>query len=373
MAGLYIHIPFCASRCIYCGFYSTTLLPLRDKYIEAVCREMQLRRGYLSSVNDKVIHTVYIGGGTPSLLSEKNLARLFKGIHETYGNESQETTIECNPDDVSVDYAGTLSQFANRVSMGAQTFSDDRLSFLHRRHKAADIASAVENLRNAGIKNISIDLMFGFPGETLSDWTDDIRKALSLGVEHISAYSLMYEEKTPLYNLLKSGKVKAVSDDLSLEMYSRLIDMLTAAGYEHYEISNFARHGFHAKHNTSYWQNVPYIGLGAAAHSYNLTSRQWNACDIKKYIDDTLDGKTCFKQETIDDDTHYNDIVTTELRTPKGICLNELKPEYRDYILSNARQFIASGKMKVEQDRLSITRNGIYISDDIMSELMWVD
>lgn len=373
MAGLYIHIPFCASRCIYCGFYSTTLLAKVDKYVDALCHEMRLKTNYLSTTNDKDIMTVYIGGGTPSLLSEKNLNKLFSNIYDLYGSNPVETTIECNPDDITTDYANIISQYANRVSMGAQTFSDERLQFLHRRHKAKDIKIAIENLRNAGIKNISIDLMFGFPKETLKDWIYDINKAINLNVEHISGYSLMYEKGTMLYSLLKSDKLKAIDDDLSLDMYSQLIDMLKNAGYEHYEISNFARPGMRSIHNSSYWQNIPYIGLGASAHSYNIVSRQWNISNVIKYIDETLNGNTCFEYEAIDESTHYNDLITTELRTVEGINIDKLKPKYRRYILLNAKQFIDSGKMILEQNKLSITRQGLYISDDIMSELIWIN
>ena len=238
MAGLYIHIPFCRSRCIYCGFYSTTGLALRQRYVDAVCREMKLRSEWRAAKGERLqIETVYLGGGTPSQLTTDQLRQLFIYINKVYPLTSQEITIEVNPDDVTADYAATLQQLGiNRVSMGAQTFDEDRLHFLNRRHTAAQVSEAVSLLRQAGIRNISIDLMYGFPGETLSDWDADITRALALDVEHISCYCLMYEEGTPLYRLLQQGKVAETDEEQERLMYYHLIERLEAAGYEHYEI-----------------------------------------------------------------------------------------------------------------------------------------
>ena len=245
MAGLYIHIPFCASRCIYCGFYSTTHLDLRQRYIDAVCREMTLRPLPLDI--GRSIDTIYLGGGTPSQLTIGQLRQLFIYINKVYGSGAQEITIECNPDDVTDQYAEALAQLGiNRVSMGAQTFNDERLRFLHRRHTAAQVPMAVQRLRDAGIGNISIDLMYGFPGETLADWQRDIDAALALDVEHLSAYCLMIEEGTPLYELINKGD--ALNEELERQMYELLIDQMTRGSYEHYEISNFAKPGFRSRH-----------------------------------------------------------------------------------------------------------------------------
>lgn len=374
MAGLYIHIPFCSSRCIYCGFYSTTYNDLQDRYIDAVCRELELRKSYTS----KGIGTIYLGGGTPSLLSSDNLHKIFNKINSVYGGISaSEITMECNPDDVTPEFCEMLSSLPiNRVSMGAQTFSDRRLAFLHRRHKSEDVILATQRLRAAGINNISIDLMFGFPDETLEDWEEDIWMILALNPQHISAYSLMYEEATPLYNMLENGKIKEIDEELSLRMYNKLIDLLTAAGYEHYEISNFARPGFHSRHNSSYWNATPYIGIGAAAHSYNGLSRQWNISDIKEYISSLSQGNIPYEKEELDLHTRYDDLITTALRTKKGIDLEKMKGEYGDglynYLLENAKDKINKGLMQVTDGNLSLTRDGLFISDDIMSDLMYV-
>lgn len=374
MAGIYIHIPFCKSRCIYCGFYSTTLLDLRKKYINAVCREMELRKNYIR----EPFSTIYLGGGTPSLLDEAELTKLFLYINNVYDvDRNAEITMECNPDDITPKFTNMLSRLPiNRVSMGAQTFADSRLRLLHRRHNSDEVKHAVKLLREAGIKNISIDLMFGFPDESLSQWKEDISAAMALNVEHISAYSLMYEEDTPLWKMLDTGKVKEIDEELSLTMFKELVCQLTDAGYEHYEISNFARPGYRSRHNSSYWHQVPYIGLGAAAHSFDLNSRQWNVADLKLYIEEINNGIIPMEREELDNDTTFNDIITTALRTSDGIDLNALETRlgkrYRNTLISAAGKHIEQGLLEIRHDRLRLTSEGIFISDMVMSDLMIV-
>lgn len=374
MAGIYIHIPFCKSRCIYCSFYSTTLLDLRKKYINAVCREMELRKNYIR----EPFSTIYLGGGTPSLLDEAELTKLFLYINNVYDvDRNAEITMECNPDDITPEFTNMLSRLPiNRVSMGAQTFADSRLRLLHRRHNSDEVKHAVKLLREAGIKNISIDLMFGFPDESLSQWKEDISAALALNVEHISAYSLMYEEDTPLWKMLDTGKVKEIDEELSLTMFKELVCQLTDAGYEHYEISNFARPGYRSRHNSSYWHQVPYIGLGAAAHSFDLNSRQWNVADLKLYIEEINNGIIPMEREELDNDTTFNDIITTALRTSDGIDLNAMETRlgkrYRNTLISAAGKHLEQGLLEIRHDRLRLTAEGIFISDMVMSDLMIV-
>lgn len=374
MAGIYIHIPFCKSRCIYCGFYSTTLLDLRKKYINAVCREMELRKNYIR----EPFSTIYLGGGTPSLLDEAELTKLFLYINNVYDvDRNAEITMECNPDDITPKFTNMLSHLPiNRVSMGAQTFADSRLRLLHRRHNSDEVKHAVKLLREAGIKNISIDLMFGFPDESLSQWKEDTSAALALNVEHISAYSLMYEEDTPLWKMLDTGKVKEIDEELSLTMFKELVCQLTDAGYEHYEISNFARPGYRSRHNSSYWHQVPYIGLGAAAHSFDLNSRQWNVADLKLYIEEINNGIIPMEREELDNDTTFNDIITTALRTSDGIDLNAMETRlgkrYRNTLISAAGKHLEQGLLEIRHDRLRLTAEGIFISDMVMSDLMIV-
>ena len=388
MAGIYIHIPFCRSRCIYCGFYSTTALDLRQRYVDALCREMEIR-SQRSEVRGERIETIYLGGGTPSQLTFDQLRQLFIYINKVYPLTPDssplppEITIEVNPDDVTVEFAAVLQQLpVNRVSMGIQTFDDQRLRFLHRRHTSQQAIKAVDILRSAGIQNISIDLMYGFPSETLADWEADIEAALALDVEHISAYCLMIEEGTPLHKMFTDDSLLFTNDypdeEMERQMYEVLIDRLEAAGYEHYEISNFARPGFRSRHNSSYWNGTPYIGLGAAAHSYDIRSRSWNVADIRQYIEGMEHGERIFEEELLDDDTRYNDIVTVALRTKEGIDLNALSEKHREYCMKNARRYLNDGLLELSTIRgaespiLHLTRRGLFVSDMVMSDLMMV-
>ncbi len=414
MAGIYIHIPFCRSRCIYCGFYSTTALELRQRYVDALCREMEIRGMWKEKCgrrNDEEIETIYLGGGTPSQLTSSQLSQLFIYINKVYNispssflvppSPTKEITIEVNPDDVTVEFAAVLQQLPiNRVSMGIQTFDDQRLRFLHRRHTARQAIEAVSILRSAGINNLSIDLMYGFPGETLSDWQSDIDSALSLNVEHISAYCLMIEEGTPLHRMLKQHNgdcplceqrsefqgdcPQCVDEETELSMYYTLIDRLTAAGYEHYEISNFAKlppptggvrggpSPFRSRHNSNYWNGTPYIGLGAAAHSYDIRTRSWNIADINAYIEGIGRGERRFEEEILDDDTRYNDAVTVGLRTCEGINLDTLPKKYRDYCIKNARRYLDNGLLELTTQHLHLTRRGLFVSDMVMSDLIMI-
>ena len=391
MAGLYIHIPFCRSRCIYCGFYSTTALDLRQRYVEALCKEMALRPS-----DEQEIETIYLGGGTPSQLTIPQLHQIFESLY-IYNKVSPdaEVTIEMNPDDVTETFADGLCWLpVNRVSMGAQTFDDERLKWLHRRHTSRQVAEALERLRDNGIQNISIDLMYGFPGETLDDWQADITAALSLNAEHLSAYCLMIEEGTPLARIMGTdpcdssaaeimGSVPVILDEeMERSMYELLIDRLEAAGYEHYEISNFAqlptplRGGvspFRSRHNSSYWNDTPYIGLGAAAHSYDGHTRSWNIADLRQYIEGIESGKRLFDAETIEGDTRYNDRLTVALRTREGLDLSTLSDRHRDYAIKNARRFLNDGLLHITPaNHLALTRRGLFVSDMIISELMLV-
>ena len=343
MAGLYIHIPFCESRCIYCGFYSTTSLKLRDDYVDALCREMQMRPSKAALGNDEPIETIYLGGGTPSQLKGSQLNQIFSAIRKNYTlTENIEITMECNPDDVTGDFCETLKQLpVNRISMGAQTFSNERLRFLHRRHNAREVDEAITRLRNIGIRNISIDLMFGFPEESLSQWVSDIRHAIQLDVEHISAYSLMYEEGTPLYRLLEQEKIREIDEETSRRMYETLIDLLTGAG-----------------------------------HSYNRKQRSWNIENIQTYIRSISEGILPSESEQLDITTRYNDLITTALRTSDGIDLMKMEQEFgkelADRLLQEAQPHISRRLMKIKDGRLSLTREGLYISDDVMSDFMIV-
>jgi oxygen-independent coproporphyrinogen-3 oxidase len=374
MAGIYIHIPFCRSRCTYCGFYSTTGLDLRQRYVDAVCRELSIRGTEAS--------TIYLGGGTPSQLTIQQLRQIFEALY-IYNKVEKDTevTIEVNPDDITEEFAKALTTLpVNRISMGIQTFDDQRLRFLRRRHNSDQAVNAVKTLRHAGFQNISIDLMYGFPDETLDEWMSDLSQAIALNVEHISTYCLMIEEDTPLYQQFQQGHIVEPNEELERQMYEVLIDQLQAAGYEHYEISNFARTGYRSRHNSSYWTGIPYIGIGAAAHSYDLKSRSWNVADIHQYIEGMERGERIYEEEVLDDDTRYNDTITVALRTKEGINLSQLTKEYHDYLIKNARRYIDDGLLELKDvgdssshtPHLRLTRRGLFVSDMVMSDLMMV-
>jgi oxygen-independent coproporphyrinogen-3 oxidase len=259
--------------------------------------------------------------------------------------------------------------------MGAQTFDDNRLRFLNRRHNAQQVPQAVKTLREAGISNISIDLMYGFPGETLDNWQDDITKALDLGVEHLSAYCLMIEEGTVLYEKMRNGENKEMrecDEELERQMYYTLTEQLKAAGFEHYEISNFALPGHRSRHNSSYWTDVPYIGLGAAAHSYDGRSRCWNVADIRQYINGIENGSPVIEQEWLDDDSRYNDRVMLSLRTCEGIDLSLLSPQDTSYLLPLAKKYLEQGLLTRSDNHLRLTHQGLFVSDMVISDLMRV-
>lgn len=377
-AGIYIHVPFCKSRCIYCGFYSTVGTEWRQQYVDALCEEMRLRGQFRPL-------TVYLGGGTPSQLSASQLHQLFDCIEEMYGPGWQEhdgtfieVTMECNPDDVDESFASLVSKLpVNRVSLGVQTFDNARLSFLRRRHTAAQAMEAVQRLRDAGIANISIDLMFGFPHQTLDEWRHDIETALTLNVEHLSAYSLMYEEDTPLYQMLTKGEVAETDEELYIKMYDMMVGILRENGYHHYEISNFAREGMHSRHNSLYWSDMPYMGLGASAHSYDGKERRWNVANVEQYIAAISKGKIPSDGEVIDMQTRYNDMITTRLRTCEGIDLKWMKSVFGDdmydYLLRNATPMVESGLLRLDKNHLHLTLEGIHVSDMVMGELVIIE
>ena len=379
MAGLYLHVPFCSSKCSYCAFYSVTNNQLKQDYIEAVCKEWYLRKHFFQDIHSKnnqfdpVVNTVYFGGGTPSCLDESDFEKIFNAIYDCFGTSFEEVTIECNPDDITLPYAKILKKYANRISLGIQTFNNDQLKLINRRHNAEEAIKAVNIIKEVGISNISIDLIFGFPKETLVDWLFDINQAIKLDVQHVSAYSLMFEEGTKLYHLLQKEEIEQISEELSVEMYDVLIDKLSEAGLAQYEISNFAKPGFESRHNSSYWNETPYLGVGPSAHSYNLSTRSWNVSNVSQYVKRISKGILPLEEEQIDEITRYNDLITTALRTKEGIHLNTLQEDYVQYLLEQSSDFIKEGTMiKTSDNRLALTRKGYYISDAIMAELIKV-
>lgn len=376
MAGIYLHIPFCKRRCIYCDFFSTTENEKKEAYIQALVKELELRKDYLSG---ETIDTIYFGGGTPSQLEEKDFAQLFDYIYKVYPvNPEAEITLEANPDDLTPTYVDMLHSLPfNRLSMGIQTFKEDTLRLLHRRHTAAQAQQAYQRCREAGFQNISIDLMYGLPSETLGDWQKDLQTAIDMHPEHISAYHLIYEEGTPLWKLKEAHKVEETDEDLSVSLFKELIHTLKAHGYKHYEISNFCQPGYYSRHNSSYWTGKKYLGCGPSAHSYDGISRQWNVASLSKYIQGIQQGAPYQEKEELDLYTRYNDFVITRLRTAYGIPTELLKSAFGEtlynYCMRMASSYLKQGLLTWDHHILKLTEKGIFISDGIMSDLLWVE
>lgn len=376
MAGIYVHIPFCRTRCIYCDFHSGTDMSVQDRYIDALCAELDMR---IQEIDNAPIHTLYIGGGTPSQLSPSALDRLFAHLSKYINwDNCHEVTMECNPDDLSDDYIAHLRTLPiNRISMGIQSFDDDDLKFLRRRHSKQAALDAIARCQAAGYDNISIDLIYGLPRQTLDAWKKNIDTALTIGIQHISAYALIYEEGTALMRLKEQGCIEECSDELSLSMYSLLIDSLEKCAYNQYEISNFALPNREALHNSSYWNDTPYLGIGAAAHSYDSTTRRYNPADTRAYIEAIEQGRCCYEEEILSDIDRYNDMLLTRLRTRQGIdekkIENEFASEHIEYMYRMAATHLDCGNMEHKNGYLRITRQGLFISDSIISDLFIVN
>lgn len=375
MAGLYVHIPFCAKRCLYCDFFSNTDMKFKAPYIDAIIREMELRQTYIKG---EPIETIYFGGGTPSQLQATDFKRIFEAVDNLFDTHScQEITLEANPDDMTPEYVASLRDLPfNRVSMGVQSFKEKDLRFLNRRHDREQALHAVELCKENGISNISIDLIYGLPGQTGKEWQENLDEAIRLDIPHISAYHLIYEEGTALYRLLEAGKVTPVEEELSVTLFSTLINKLTEAGYLHYEISNFARPGCFSRHNSSYWTGKKYIGIGPSAHSYDGESRQWNVSSLPRYLQGIKAGLPDMEIEKLDGNTRYNDFIITGLRTMWGIRLADIRKlfgeERQAYFERQAAPYLRQGLLIHENDTFTLSREGIFISDGIMSDLLWV-
>lgn len=353
MAGVYIHIPFCASRCYYCDFYSTTALGKREAYLSALEREIAARR---EEWKDGA-KTIYFGGGTPSQLHAEDIVRL---IEQIGAGQAEEITVEINPGDADLGYLKTLRQGGvNRLSMGVQSFHDERLRLIGRRHNAAQAIQAVRLAREAGFENLSLDLIYGLPGQTMDEYQEDIDQLLALQPEHISTYCLQWEEGTRLSQLLASGSVQHLDEEVEMAMYDLLTARLKQAGYEHYEVSNYALPGYRSKHNSSYWNDTPYVGLGAGAHSYDGTTRSWNPSDIDRYIQGAER-----EQEWLDDTERYNEYIMLSLRTKEGAEIKRLRDP------KVAEEYIAQGLLVKENGRVRATQQGLHILNRIIENMI---
>ena len=375
MAGIYIHVPFCKRRCGYCNFYSTTRLELKKSYLQALKKELEGRRHYL---NGEPVQTIYFGGGTPSLLEPAEIQSVIDAIKQLHSVEHDaEITVEANPDDLTPTYIGQLAQTdANRLSIGIQSFDDAMLTLMNRRHNAQQAVEAVKNCQKAGFANISVDLIYGLPRMSGSDWQRQLETVAGLGVQHLSAYHLSYEEGTAFGLKLKRGQLAEVSEDESLKQFEILTAWAKTAKFEHYEISNFAQPGFRSRHNSSYWNRTIYLGIGPAAHSYNRTTRSWNTANTAEYIKGIEAGSCVSETETLSPADIFNDYVITALRTSSGIDMDYLQREQPqqmvDYLKNQAESFFKAGNIEYAGNHLKLTHSGIFISDEIMEALIVV-
>ncbi len=352
MIGIYIHIPFCSSFCTYCDFYSEIDRERVDIYLAALCKEIENKRLFFEGRSTK-LRTIYLGGGTPSILNIDQLTLIFDALNRCYDlSQVEEITIEVNPDDISTDYAkGLISLGINRVSMGVQSFDKNTLDWMNRRHSAEDTEKAFKVLREVGFRNISLDLIFGHSSNMML-LKQDIEKLLTLVPEHVSAYQLSIEESTPLYDMLQGGSFTELSSEYCYKQYSYIQKMFSYAGYEQYEISNFSKPGFRSKHNSAYWDRIPYLGFGASAHSFYCSehepygTRSWNISDVEGYCQYFLsDNQTLLNfsdaslfetKEVLNIENLVDEIVMVGLRNVEGFCIDNLpNSTYSDIVLKN--------------------------------------
>lgn len=378
LSGLYIHIPFCKSKCFYCDFFSIPQLERKKELVQALMLEIKTERPFLGSERP-ALHTIYFGGGTPSLLNQEDFGNIFQTIHENYDvSPCEEITLEANPDDLKPDYIRMLRGFPfNRISIGVQSFQDEELKFINRRHSALQAAEAVENCHRLGFDNISIDLMYGLPGQTMDSFAKSIEVAVKLPVKHISSYALSWEEGSVLYQKREQGLLVQTEDEILEACYFKLVEQLESCHFMQYELSNFAISGFESKHNSSYWNGTPYLGIGPGAHSYNGEVRRMNVRSVEKYIQGMEDQKPCRETEMLDAGTKYNDFIITRLRTVNGLDLTELfrifGRKMHEYCLENAAKSLKNGFLAIRDNHLTLQKKGYFIADNILSDLLWVE
>ena len=373
MAGIYIHIPFCKKLCSYRDFYHIITRSDNKQFIDALIKETALRREY---AGNEIIETIYLGGGTPSVLPAAELRRIIESVRKIYTvSENCEVTIEINPDDADTEYLKELKNSGiNRISLGIQSWRDSDLKLLNRRHNAAQATDALEETMKAGFRNVTIDLIYGIPGLTLADWADNLDKTFSYDIKHLSAYHLTIEPNTVFSKMKEKGLLSEIDEEESSAQFNLLIDKAQSAGFVHYEISNFGKPGYFSIHNSNYWKQVNYIGLGPSAHSFNGYSRQWNIRDVRKYIKSVNAGKSYYEHEDLDLKARFNEYVMTSLRTMWGIDLEYVERTFEkegyDYVVNLAGKFKDYGLITQDKKNLVLTNQGKLISDNIISEFM---
>lgn len=372
MSGIYIHIPFCKQACNYCDFHFSTSLKNKDSFLHSLKKEIEIQKNYLSG--DK-ISTVYFGGGTPSLLTEKELMEIFEALELNFTiDKDAEITLEANPDDLTKDKINQLKATPiNRLSIGIQSFFDEDLKLMNRAHNSKEAEIAVKASQDKGFENITIDLIYGIPTLSNEKWKYNLNTAFSFDVKHISAYSLTVEPKTALAHLIKTGKLKNVDEQQSANHFEIMLEEMNKNNFIQYEISNFCKDGFYSKHNSNYWLKENYLGLGPSAHSYNGNSRQWNISNNAIYIQSLEKGELNFEKEILTNDQQYNEYILTSLRTMWGADLKHIEntfgKEYIAYCLTESKKYIVSGKVITRENKLLLTNEGKLFADKIASDL----
>lgn len=376
MSGIYIHIPFCKQKCYYCDFYSVVGFKDKSKFVKALLKEINIQKDYLSG---DIIDTIYFGGGTPSSLDIEEIKEILDELHSVFIISSDaEITFEANPEDLEYGFLPELKELGiNRLSIGIQSFNDDDLLFMNRKHSSAQAINSVHKAHLAGFNNISIDLIYGYPNLDIERWKSNLDIALALPATHISAYHLTIEKRTVFSHYLKKGIISEIEEEDSLEQFSLLIEKAEKAGFIQYETSNFAKDNLISKHNTSYWKQVPYLGLGPSAHSYDGKSRQWNISNVTNYIESLEDEKLLFEREEIDENMAFNEYVLTSLRTMWGIDLEYVKNRFskdkNDFLLQEINNQKELKQLVVKNNFAILTKKGQFIADSIMSDLMIID
>ncbi|WP_353089248.1 radical SAM family heme chaperone HemW [Flavobacterium sp.] len=372
MSGIYLHIPFCKQACHYCDFHFSTSLKKKEALVAMMAREMALRNHWMGA--NTVIETIYFGGGTPSVLTIHELLFLIDSIYQHFKVVDQpEITLEANPDDLTPVYLHALAQTpVNRLSIGVQSFFEEDLRLMNRAHNAQEALACLQ-LATTLFDNITLDLIYGIPGLTHEKWLANIQTALNLGVPHISSYALTVEPKTALHSFVQKGIVPNPDDGQAQEQFLLLMDQLEAAGFVHYELSNFGKEGYFSKNNSAYWLGKPYIGIGPAAHSFNGTQRGWNISNNTKYIRALEAHELPIELETLSLTDRYNEYVMTGLRTIWGVDLHRLEmefgPRFKTYFLQQAEAHLEDHLLFIDGDIVRATRKGKFLSDGIASDL----
>jgi oxygen-independent coproporphyrinogen-3 oxidase len=372
MAGIYIHIPFCKQACNYCDFHFSTSLKNKEAFLDALKKEIELQKNYLGT---KKINTIYLGGGTPSILNQVELMQIFDTIDKHFEiSKDAEITLEANPDDLTKNKIKELKNTPiNRFSIGIQSFYDEDLKLMNRAHNSQEAISAVKGAQDSGFENITIDLIYGIPNLTEHRWRNNLQNAFLLDVKHISAYCLTVEPKTVLAHQVKTKQIKNVDEQQSSEQFEIMLEAMKQQGFIQYEISNFCKDNYYSKHNSNYWLKENYLGLGPSAHSYNGTTRQWNISNNALYIKGVEENKFNFELEELTDSQRYNEYILTSLRTIWGTSLDIISSsygnDYQTYCLKETEKYILSEDIKIEANKLFLTDKGKLIADKIASDL----